>query len=212
MAAASPARRRLEVVLRDTSENDRQVANLELPRALNFFVTPERVATLRPAAVLIAVVDDEAGPSIILTRRSDGLRAHAGQVSLPGGARETQDATLRATALREAREEIGLAPERVEVLGYLDDYPTSSRYRVTPVVGWVEGAFQPQAEALEVAEVFRVPLAVVLDASHYRRASFVRRGLQWPFFQFDHDGHHVWGATAGMLLNLCRKVASSHDQ
>lgn len=192
--------------MRGTRGRERLLADLHLPRPLDVLLAPARIEQLRPAAVLIAVVD-AAEPAVVLTRRSERLRHHPGQISLPGGAREAGDETLVATALREAREEVGLAPESVEVLGLLDDYPTSSRYRVTPVVGWVQGAFDPQLEKSEVAEVFHIPLDVVLDAGNYRRSSFFQRGQRWPFYELDYAGRRVWGATAGMLLNLCQDVA-----
>lgn len=199
-------RNRLARALAGTSAANRQLADLGLPAVLNSFVSPSRVAKMRSAAVLVAVIADVNGPHVLLTQRSTHLRNHSGQVSLPGGSRDPDDSDVAETALRESHEEVGLNPDRVEILGYLDDYPTGSGFRITPVVGWVKGAFTPRVSEGEVAEVFRVPLEHVLAPASYHRKSFLRDGIKLPFFQLDWERHHVWGATAGILRNLCRRV------
>lgn len=204
----TPLELRLRRALAGTSEALRPLADLELPPELAGFVGDDAVARLRAAAVLIPLVNRPAGVQVVLTRRADHLRKHGGQISFPGGARDAADASAAAAALRESQEEIGLAPARVELLGYLDDYPTGTGFRITPVVGWIEqpGALQP-AEA-EVAEVFEVPLSVVLDPGQYVRKTFERNGLILPYYELRHAEYRIWGATAGILLNLCQRVAT----
>jgi 8-oxo-dGTP pyrophosphatase MutT (NUDIX family) len=157
-----------------------------------------------PAGVLIALVPRPAGPSILLTRRTAHLRDHAGQISLPGGRVEADETPLDA-ALREAEEEIGLPPARVEILGSLRPYDTGTGYRIHPVVGWV--AEPPERFALdpfEVDELFDVPLAYILDEANHRRDSYERDGRRRHFYVVPHEGRHIWGATAGILVNLAR--------
>lgn len=164
------------------------------------------IASLRPAAVLAPVIRRGDALSMLFTVRSQRLRSHKGQISFPGGGRDEGDTGVVANALREAREEIGLDPARVEVLGYLDDYPTLTRYMVTPVVGLIDGEVELQLDDNEVAEVFEVPLEVALDPARYERRVLSREGLNVPFFELNWQRHRIWGATAGMLWNLVQKV------
>lgn len=197
---------RLRQVLQGTSDHaPRPLAPLDLPLGGDKWLTPAFVHALRPAAVLAPVVKTPSGYSMLLTRRSDELASHRGQVSFPGGKRDETDPSATANALREAEEEIGLDPRRVEILGYLDDYPTISRYRVTPVVGLVEGPVAPVIQMTEVAEAFEVPLERVLDPAAYVRRSLTREGLVIPFYELDWAPQRIWGVTAGMLHDLCRR-------
>ena len=167
---------------------------------------------LRPAAVLIPIVDREAGLSLLFTRRAIHLKDHSGQVSFPGGRVAAADASPGATALREAREEIGLAPERVELLGRLPEYHTRTGFRITPVVGIVTPPFELRPDANEVEEIFGVPLEFLLDLANHQRQSREWQGeLRW-FFTMDYGGHTIWGATAGMLVNLQRHLAQAPDR
>ncbi|MGH8504880.1 MAG: NUDIX hydrolase, partial [Stenotrophobium sp.] len=168
--AASELELRVRRALAATTDKPpRPVSRLELPPALSKLLLLPLVSSLRPAAVLVAVMRRGGGPTVLLTRRAEHLRSHKGQISFPGGGRDDADVSVAANALREAREEVGLSPERVEVVGYLDDYPTITRYRVTPVVGVVEGAPELQADAAEVAEIFEVPLSFVLEPANFER-------------------------------------------
>lgn len=173
---------------------------------LDRFVAPVLMKSLRPAAVLAPVIRRGDGLTMLFTRRSDQMRSHRGQISFPGGRRDEDDTSFASAALREAQEEIGLAPESVEILGYLDDYPTITRYLVTPVVGIVERAPAFTPHAREVAEVFEVPLDYVLDARRYERKAFFRGGVNVPFYELNYGAYRIWGATAGMLWNLVEKV------
>ncbi len=164
------------------------------------------------ASVLVPLVD-RGELTVLLTQRTDHLNDHPGQISFPGGRVEPEDADATATALREAREEIGLASAHVEVLGALPTYTTGTGFIVTPVVALVRPGFDLQADPFEVAEVFEVPLAFLMNPAHHRRHAIelggVRREfLSMPWQGLDAEGrprrYFVWGATAAMLRNLYR--------
>lgn len=158
--------------------------------------------SLREAAVLVPLVDRAEGITIIFTQRTDHLSSHAGQISFPGGGREAIDASPEDTALRETEEEIGLSRERVEVLGRLDTYVTRTGFRVTPVVGVVRLPAELQPDPSEVAEVFEVPLSFILHPSNPQRHSREIAGRTATFYVFPYEQRYIWGATAGMLVNL----------
>lgn len=163
------------------------------------------------AAVLIGLVERDEGLQVLLTRRTEHLRDHAGQISFPGGRAEPGDAGPQATALREAREEIGLDPGRVEVLGQLPDYTTVTHYIVTPVVGLVHPPLDLVLDRFEVAEAFEVPLSFLMTPAHHRRHVFSFDGGQRQFLSMPWAGtarnYFIWGATAAMLRNLYHYLA-----
>lgn len=202
---------RLRKALAGSSEQaPRPMSRLELPLNMDkLLLTPSLMKSLRPAAVLAPVVRRGRELTMLFTVRADHLRSHKGQISFPGGRRDETDASVAANALREAQEEIGLPPENVEIVGYLDDYPTMTRYLVTPVVGFVNGEPEIRPCADEVAEVFEVPLGFVLDPKNFERRLMSREGLNLPFFELNWDRHRIWGATAGILWNLASKVAET---
>lgn len=202
---------RLRKALAGTNEQARPMVDLEWPRVIQMALKP-LLSNLREAAVLVPIVMRPEGFQVLLTRRADTLRNHKGQVSFPGGRRDPEDLTLAACALREAQEEVGLPPANVEIVGYLDDYPTTTRYRVTPVVALVRPPEQFAFDAVEVAEIFEVPLALLLDPARYASKILTKDGLNVPFFEIHHGGHRIWGATAGMLRDLCRKMNSFPEQ
>lgn len=161
-----------------------------------------------PAAVLVALVDRSGGTHVVLTQRAAHLSAHAGQISLPGGRMEVWDISAVATALRESEEEIGLEPDRVEVLGSLRAYDTVTGFRVYPIVGWVaEPPPAWRADPAEVTEVFEVPLAFLIDPANHRRDFYVRHGHRRHFFVLPYEDRYIWGATAGILVNFARALA-----
>ena len=155
-----------------------------------------------PAAVLVGLVSRVDGPAVLLTHRATSLKDHAGQISFPGGRIEPFDAGPAAAAVREAFEEIGLAPDRVEVLGELAPYETVTGFRIHPVVGWVDPPPSFALDPSEVAELFEVPLSFVLDRRNHRRESHERQGRRRTFYAMPYAGHYIWGATAGILVNL----------
>ena len=157
---------------------------------------------LRPAAVLVPVVRREAGLTILLTQRTDHLYDHAGQISFPGGRSEAHDESAAATALRETFEEIGLPHSHVEVLGNLPEYTTVTGYRVTPVVGLVNPPQAFNLDAFEVAEAFEVPLAFFLDSGTHQRTTLQYQGRTRHYYAMPYEQRYIWGATAGMLMNL----------
>ncbi|EWY41155.1 NUDIX hydrolase [Skermanella stibiiresistens SB22] len=159
-------------------------------------------AKLREAAVLVPLVDRPGGMTIIFTQRTAHLAAHAGQISFPGGGREPDDADALACALRETSEEIGLAPEHVEVAGRLDTYVTRTGFEITPIVGFVRPPFTLRPDPYEVAEVFEVPLAFFLKPGAARKETRQFQGTQRYFYVFPYEHRYIWGATAGMLVNL----------
>jgi 8-oxo-dGTP pyrophosphatase MutT (NUDIX family) len=158
------------------------------------------------AAVLIPVVAHPERLSVLFTRRTTHLKSHAGQVSFPGGRAEPGDASAEFTALREAKEEIGLADERVEILGRLPDYRTRTGFRVTPVVGAIRPPLELKPDPREVEAVFEVPLDFLLDERNRERRTREFQGLQVGFYVYEYQGHVIWGATAGMLVNLHRML------
>jgi len=156
-----------------------------------------------PAAVLVPLVDREGGFSVILTQRTSDLKAHAGQISFPGGRMEPDDLNAEATALREAQEEIGLARTRVEILGRLDPYRTVTGFDVIPVVGALTPPLALKAGPAEVADIFEVPLAFFLNpANHQRHTRTLATGATRAYYAMPYGDRYIWGATAGMLLNL----------
>ena len=159
-------------------------------------------STLRPAAVLVPVISRGGDLSVLFTRRTDHLYDHAGQISFPGGRAEPHEASPAQTALRETEEEIGLVADRVEVLGSLSQYVTVTGYRVTPVVGLTRTPLELKPDEFEVAEIFEVPLAVVLDPSNHQRNSVVHLGQQRHYYALPYGRFYIWGATAGMLMNF----------
>ncbi|WP_062311127.1 CoA pyrophosphatase [Polynucleobacter sinensis] len=154
------------------------------------------------AAVLIPLVLNEAGLSVLLTQRTDHLHDHAGQISFPGGRMDPEDQSPYDTALRESQEEIGLSPDGVEIIGHLPQYLTVSGYSVTPVVGLVKPQAEYALDAFEVADVFEVPLHFLMDpANHQVRVWESDRGGR-RFYSMPYENRFIWGATAGMLRNL----------
>ena len=156
---------------------------------------------LKPAAVLVPLVarDDV---TVLLTQRTDALRAHAGQVAFPGGRIDPEDGGALRAALREAREEIGLEGRFVEFLGYLDPYVTSSSFLVQPCVALVKPGFSLTLNSREVAEAFETPLAFLMDPANHRRGSRVRDGVSRSFYEMPYGRYYIWGATAGIIRNL----------
>ena len=162
----------------------------------------ERAAARRRASVLVPIVTRPEELTVLFTRRTPHLKNHSGQIAFPGGGAEPGDASAAATALRETGEEIGLEPSCVELLGQLSDYHTRTGYRVTPVVGLVAAPFELRLDAREVDEAFEVPLSFLLDPANHQRHAREFQGRSVPYFAIPYRDYYIWGATAGMLVNL----------
>lgn len=166
----------------------------------------------RRAAVLCALRPRDGRLHVILTHRARHLTHHAGQVAFPGGRVDAEDLSIRHTALREAEEEIGLGPRMVDVLGTLDDYLTSTGYRVTPVVGLVDPDFDPRPAPAEVDKVFEPPLDFLMDPANRHRHHHDRNGYRRHYYAIPWQGNYIWGATAGMLKGLSDRLAALSDR
>jgi 8-oxo-dGTP pyrophosphatase MutT (NUDIX family) len=162
---------------------------------------------LRPAAVLVPLIDRDEGLTVLLTRRTDHLNNHAGQISFPGGRVDPDDKGPVHTALRETEEEIGLAGDAIDIVGRLDDYVVRTGFLVTPVVGVVAPPFDVKPDVFEVAEVFEVPLDFVMDHGNHRREHREINGVRRHFYAIPYNEYYIWGATAGMLRNLVELLA-----
>jgi 8-oxo-dGTP pyrophosphatase MutT (NUDIX family) len=152
--------------------------------------------------VLVPLIDRPEGLQVLLTQRTAHLKDHAGQISFPGGRAEPEDPDAVATALRETHEEVGLPADHVRVIGRLDNYITSTGYEVAPVVGLVRPPFPVKPDPYEVAEVFEVPLAFLVDPRNHERHSREWQGRTRYFYVLPYRDRYIWGATAGMLVNL----------
>jgi 8-oxo-dGTP pyrophosphatase MutT (NUDIX family) len=170
--------------------------------AADIIAKRERAGKVTKAAVLIPLVLKEDGLWVLLTQRTNHLRDHAGQISFPGGRMDEEDLSPDDTALRESKEEIGLDPKRVEIIGYLPEYLTVSGYSVTPVVGLVQAQAEYVLDEFEVADVFEVPLSFLLDPSNHQVRLWQSEQGSRRFYAMPYEDRFIWGATAGMLRNL----------
>ncbi|HEV7478471.1 MAG TPA: CoA pyrophosphatase [Burkholderiales bacterium] len=170
-----------------------------------------RDAAATVAAVLVPIIAHPAGLTVLFTQRTAHLKAHSGQVSFPGGRAEPGDASAEETALRESEEEIGLPRERVEVLARLPEYFTRTGFRVTPVIGLIEPPLELRPDPGEVEAVFEVPLAFLLDARNHQRQTREFQGRSVGYYAMPYRTNEgdrtIWGATAGMVVNLSRALA-----
>ena len=210
-ADAAQLRALLRARLARTNEpEEARLAGLspELSRRYRHLVPPNPT----PAAVLVPIIDRGAELHVLLTERAPGLRLHAGQISFPGGRLEPRDLGAVAAALRETEEEIGLPAEQVEVLGLLPDHLIISGYRVTPVVGLVTPGAPLKLDPNEVARVFEIPLAFVLDPRNLRLRERPIGTDVVEVYDIPYGGRNIWGATAGMLMTLAQLLSAPTDQ
>lgn len=173
---------------------------------LNPGMSPPSTA-LRAAAVLVPLIDRAEGITILLTQRTAHLTAHAGQISFPGGRIEEADTDALVAALRETEEEVGVPRERVEIVGRLDTYITGTGFEISPFVGMIEAPYPLAIDPFEVAEAFEVPLSFILDRNNHQRVERESAGRRRSFFILPYQGRNIWGATAGILVNLAEVLA-----
>ncbi|MEP0519991.1 MAG: CoA pyrophosphatase [Hyphomicrobiales bacterium] len=157
---------------------------------------------LKPAAVLIPVITRPVGATVLLTKRTATLSSHAGQIAFPGGRVDLEDGTILSTALREAREEVGLVPGQVHLLGKMHPYKTGSGYDITPVVGLVKTPVELIASPDEVDEIFEVPLSFLMESANYQRVEREWKGAKRQTYAIPYNAHYIWGVTAGILRTL----------
>lgn len=163
------------------------------------------IGTLAPAAVLVPIVC-RSEPTILFTQRTSHLSRHAGQVSFPGGRAHVEDRSLVETALRETREETGIESSYVHIAGFLDPQESGSGYAILPVVGLLDVGFTIEPDANEVAEIFEVPVAFLLERENFQTRSIEVNGAQRFFYAVEYEGHYIWGITAGMLMSLRERI------
>lgn len=161
---------------------------------------------LTPAAVLVGLVERPQGLSVLLTQRTADMPTHAGQVAFPGGRVQPEDVDAAAAALREAQEEVGLAPDLVRVVGGFDAYETVTGYAVSPIVAFVDPAFTPRPDPREVADVFETPFAWLMDPANHQRHERAWQGGARSYYAMPFEGRYIWGATAGMIRALWRRL------
>jgi 8-oxo-dGTP pyrophosphatase MutT (NUDIX family) len=169
--------------------------------------TPPPSGGLTGAAVLVPLVDHPTGLTVLLTQRTAHLSDHAGQISFPGGRIEPSDEHPVAAALREAEEEVGLPASHVDIVGRLDTYVTGTGFEIVPVVALVRPPYPQRPDPFEVAEVFEVPLDFLIDPGNLQRGSREWKGTTRFFFALPYEDRYIWGATAGMLVNLAEVLA-----
>ena len=197
-------RRAAERILPDPTPDDRKAHG---DHVLNSRWSPHQGVTFTDAAGLVPVGARKSGASVLLTRRTSHLSSHPGQIAFPGGKIDPDDADPAQAALREAREEIGLRPDMVEVIGYLDTYLSRPGFRIVPVLARVSERFVLEINPAEVEEVFEVPLAFLLNEANHRRGSRQLMGGEAIFYEIPFEERYIWGVTAGIIRTLTNRMA-----
>jgi 8-oxo-dGTP pyrophosphatase MutT (NUDIX family) len=177
------------------------------PQETGFRAIQSSAPPLRKAAVLVGFVERRAGLHVIFTKRSLHLRHHPGQISFPGGKCDRDDRSMYDTALREAREEIGLEAQYIEPLGYLPELKTISRFSITPVVAFISPQYRTLVDQNEVEEVFEVPASYLFHPQHLYHATFILRQTRQKIFGIPYRRHFIWGATAQIICALKQQLA-----
>lgn len=186
-----------DLIARPRGDHDLQPEPVDIPDE----------ASAIEAAVLVPIVLHPEAPTVLLTQRAAALRSHSAQIAFPGGRVDATDGSPLVAALREAEEEVGLAPCKVRAVGYLDAYLTGTGYRVTPVVGLVEPPLALTINPHEVEEAFETPLAFLLDPANHQRHGREWKGRYRTYYAMPHGDRYIWGATAGMIRNLYERLA-----
>jgi 8-oxo-dGTP pyrophosphatase MutT (NUDIX family) len=166
--------------------------------------------SMRAAAVLVGIVDRADMPALLMTVRAEHLRHHAGQISFPGGRLEPFDADVAAAAIRETHEEIGIDVAFIRPIGFLTDHVVQTGFRITPVVALIRPGFTLKPDSTEVADVFELPLSLALAIESYRAQQRMVRDFEVDVWELPFGEYHIWGATAGILVQLCEVVSGAH--
>lgn len=164
---------------------------------------------MRPAAVLIPFFFKNQSPHLLFTRRSDDLEHHSGEISFPGGMVEPEDQDLSVTALRETEEEMGIAPEDVQLLGELDDFVSIHGYRVTPFVGIYSWPYPYRVATEEIAEILEVPLGHFLNPDIHRKEDWRHKGRTYPIHFYRYENQDIWGLTAAILRQFIKRITTA---
>jgi len=184
---------------------------LEPTTSLQSWSHQKRSDGLRNAAVLIPLVERDEW-QVLLTKRTDHLNHHAGQVSFPGGRADLVDTSPLHTALRETEEEVGIQPELIEVAGVIEPFLTVTDFNVVPIVGFVQPSFTLDIDVFEVADVFEVPLSILADQSQYQKRDVLWQGEKRAYWELMYNGFQIWGATAAMLYAFAGRLTSGHQR
>ena len=184
---------------------------LEPTTSLQGWSHQKRKDGLRDAAVLIPLVERDEW-QVLLTKRTEHLNHHAGQVSFPGGRADLVDTSPLHTALRETEEEVGIKPELIEVVGVIEPFLTVTAFNVVPIVGFVQPSFTLDIDEFEVAEAFEVPLSILADQSQYQRKGVLWQGEKRMYWELMYNGFRIWGATAAMLYAFAGRLTSGRQR
>ncbi len=192
-----------------------QIKQTLLPEEDCQYTSLKKHRDLRPAAVLIPLVDSDLGLSVLLTKRTEHLHHHPGQVSLPGGMMDETDKNPVETAIRETSEEVGIEADYIDVIGGLDQYPTNTGFIVTPVVGRILPGYSLQPDPFEVDEIFMVPLSFIFDEKNHHQHTYIDRQQPGPqrtgyYYQMDYGNKRIWGVTAAILVNFYKRLKDNH--
>lgn len=202
-SAATPFSSLMDFFVSEESKAPKRITQPDVYRAV------KDESKLRSAAVLLPITRHESHieSSLVLTVRSENLKSHAGQISLPGGTKEERDDDEVATALRESEEEIGLKAEHVEIIGRLGTLALPSGFIVSPIVGVIENDLNFVAQPEEVADIFHAPLELILDVDAYQKSTVEFKGADRTILELHYEDYRIWGATAAILYHLAREIA-----
>ncbi|WP_300376211.1 CoA pyrophosphatase [Henriciella sp.] len=176
------------------------------------FLDATGIASIRPAAVLVGLIPRESGPTVLLTHRPETMATHAGQVAFPGGKVDPGDADEVEAALREAHEEVGVEPDKAELIARGAPYITGTAFRIVPVLATLPADFIARPDPLEVADVFETPLSFLMNADNHQRRSGHWRGQTRHYFEMPYEGHRIWGVTAGMIRALYERLYEAGEE
>lgn len=190
------------------ARKDDQPAPIQHPESLAFKQRFETSYT--PAAVLIPIINTPTGLEVLLTQRADHLRHHPGQISFPGGRKEPTDLSNEAAALRETYEEVGLSPDKVQILGQLGEYYTVSGYQIRPVIGLIESSFEVKLDANEVSRILTVPFNFLMTPANFELVEASFNNEIRTYYSASYNKNIIWGVTAGIIMALYETLSESH--